>query len=37
VEVIQLERKGDVMVLPDAVMIPNGKTPLPPLKILDIE
>jgi hypothetical protein len=37
VEVIQLERKGDVMVLPDAVMIPNGKTPLPPLKIVDIE
>jgi len=37
VEVIQLEKQGDVMVLPDTVMIPNGKTPLPPLKILDIE
>lgn len=37
VQVIQLEKQGDVMVLPGTVMIPNGKTPLPPLKILDIE
>ena len=37
VELIELQRKGDVLVLPDTVMIPNGTTPLPPLKVLDIE
>ena len=34
---VKLQKQGNVMVLPDTVMIPNGKTPLPPLKILDIE
>jgi hypothetical protein len=37
VSVVDLKKQNDVMVLPDMVMIPKGKTPLPPLKILDIE
>ena len=37
VELIELQKQNNVMVLPDKVMIPKGKTPLPPLKILDIE
>jgi hypothetical protein len=37
VELIQLKKKGEVMVLPERVMTPYGRTPLPALKILDIE
>ncbi len=37
IRVVDLKKQSDVMVLPDTVLIPSGTTPLPPLKILDIE
>lgn len=34
---VKLEQKGEYLHLPADILAPEGKEPLPPMKILDIE